>query len=269
MRRSVPLLGAFLLAGTAAALEMAEAAVSQTRAAPHPGLIDDLVAANRILSDQGVVDGFGHVSVRHETDPARFLLARSMAPGLVTADDIMEFDLDGGALDPRGRTLYVERFIHSEIYKAYPEISAIVHSHSPSIIPFGATNVPLRPIYHMSSFLGAGVPIFEIREAGGPSTDMLIRDAELGAALARKLGTSAVVLMRGHGNVVVGDSLKQVVFRAIYTEINAKLEAEALRLGQGEVNFLNAEEAAKASATNNAVLGRAWDLWKQQALGGG
>ena len=133
----------------------------------EPELIDDLVAANRILSDQGVVDGFGHVSARHPGDPTRFLLARSMAPGLVTAEDIMEFDLDGNALDPRGRALYVERFIHSEIYKAHPEVNAIVHSHSPSVIPFGATKVPLRPIYHMSSFLGAGVPIFEIRDSRG------------------------------------------------------------------------------------------------------
>jgi ribulose-5-phosphate 4-epimerase/fuculose-1-phosphate aldolase len=230
------------------------------------GQIDDPVAANRILSDQGVVDGFGHVSARHEGDPSRFLLARSMAPGLVTAADIMEFDLDGNAFDPRARTLYVERFIHSEIYKAHPEIMAIVHSHSPSIIPFGVTSVPLRPIYHMSSFLGAGVPIFEIREAGGPATDMLIRTPELGAALANRVGGSAVVLMRGHGNVVVGASVEQVVFRAIYTEINAKLQAEALRLGEGQVNFLSTEEAANATATNNAALGRPWELWKRQAL---
>ena len=229
--------------------------------------IDDLVAANRILSDQGVVDGFGHVSARHEVDTAHFLLARSMAPGLVTADDIMEFDLDGNALDPRERTLYVERFIHSEIYKAHPGIKAIVHSHSPSIIPFGVTSVPLRPIYHMSSFLGAGAPVFEIREAGGPATDMLIRSPELGAALAHRLGNSAVVLMRGHGNVVVGDSLQQVVFRAIYTEVNAKLQADALRLGQGQVEFLNTEEAANATETNNNVLGRPWELWKRQARG--
>jgi HCOMODA/2-hydroxy-3-carboxy-muconic semialdehyde decarboxylase len=232
-------------------------------------LIDDLVVANRILSDQGVVDGFGHVSARHATDPARFLLARSMAPGLVTADDIMEFDLDGVALDPRGRTLYVERFIHSEIYKAYPEVNAVVHSHSPSVIPFGVTKMPLRPIYHMSSFLGAGVPVFEIREAGGPGTDMLIRSPELGAALARKIGNSAVALMRGHGDVVVGQSVRQVVFRAVYTEVNAKLQAEALRLGGGEVEFLNDEEGAKASQTNDAVLSRPWELWKRQALGRG
>src|SRR5437016_4774739 len=266
MRKSVPLLGAFLLAGAAAALEVAEAAASRARATPHPDLIDDLVAANRILSDRGVVDGFGHVSVRHSTDPELFLLARSMAPGLVTADDILEFDLDGNALELRGRTLYVERFIHSGIYKAHRDIRAVVHGHSPSIIPFGATDVPLRPIYHMSSFLGAGVPIFEIREAGGPATDMLIRDPGLGAAVARKLGGSAVVLMRGHGNVVVGQSIEQVVFRAVYTEINAKLQAEALRLGRGEVAFLNAEQSAMATATNNRVLSRAWELWKQQAF---
>ena len=234
-----------------------------------PELIDDLVAANRILSDQGVVDGFGHVSARHATDPARFLLARSMAPGLVTADDIMEFDLDGVALDPRGRTLYVERFIHSEIYKAYPEVNAVVHSHSPSVIPFSATKVPLRPIYHMSSFLGARVPVFEIREAGGPATDMLIRTPDLGAALAQKIGTAAVVLMRGHGDVVVGRSVRQVVFRAVYTEVNAKLQSEALRLGGGEVEFLNQQEAANATATNDAVLSRPWELWKRQALGRG
>src|SRR6516164_2686962 len=235
----------------------------------NSALIEDLVAANRILSQQGVVDGFGHVSARCEADPMRFLLARSMAPALVTPDDIMELDLDGDALDPRGRTLYVERFIHSEIYKAYPEVNAVVHSHSPSVIPFGVTATPLRPIYHMSSFLGAGVPIFEIRDAGGPATDMLIRSPELGAALARKIGNSAVVLMRGHGDVVVGASVSQVVFRAVYTEVNARLQAEAVRLGGGEVEFLNVEEAAKATATNDAVLSRPWELWKRQALGRG
>jgi ribulose-5-phosphate 4-epimerase/fuculose-1-phosphate aldolase len=232
-----------------------------------PELIDDLVAANRILSDQGVVDGFGHVSARHPADPRRFLLARSMAPGLVTADDIMEFDLDGNALDPRGRALYVERFIHSEIYKAQAEVNAVVHSHSPSVIPFGATRVPLRPIYHMSSFLGAGVPVFEIRDAAGPATDMLIRSSELGAALARTLGSAAVVLMRGHGDVVVGRSVRQVVFRAVYAEINARLQSEAMRLGEGEVTFLSDGEAKNASQTNDAVLNRPWELWKRQALG--
>jgi ribulose-5-phosphate 4-epimerase/fuculose-1-phosphate aldolase len=230
-------------------------------------LIDDLVAANRILFDQGVVDGFGHVSVRHDKNLEHFLLARSMAPGLVTSADIMEFDREGEPVDPQGRTVYLERFIHSEIYKAHPEIDAVVHSHSPAVIPFGVTSLPLRPIFHLSSFLGAGAPVFEIREAGGLATDMLIRTPALGAALARTLGAAPVALMRGHGDVVVGRSLKEVVFRAVYTEVNARLEAEALQLARlDEITFLNDEEAANATATNAAVLVRAWDLWKAKAL---
>jgi len=232
-----------------------------------PALIEDVVAANRILYDQGVVDGFGHISARHDKDPQRFLLARSMAPGLVTAADIMEFDLDGNPVDPQGRTPYLERFIHSEIFKAQPEVAAIVHSHSPAVIPFGVAPVLLRPIYHMSSFLGVGVPVFEIRDSGGPATDMLIRTPQLGAALAKTLGNMPVALLRGHGNVVVGGSVREVVFRAVYTEVNARLEADALRLGQGEVTFLNEDEAKASMATNQGQITRAWDLWKAKALG--
>jgi ribulose-5-phosphate 4-epimerase/fuculose-1-phosphate aldolase len=235
--------------------------------AADPALIEDLVAANRILYDQGVVDGFGHVSVRHDKRHDHFLLARSMAPGLVAAADIMEFDPDGAAVDPQGRTPYLERFIHSEIFKAHPLVMAVVHSHSPAVIPFGVVAVPLRPIYHMGGFLAPHVPVFEIRAAGGLATDMLVRDPALGAALARTLGDSAVALLRGHGNVVVGGSIREVVFRAVYTEINARLATEALRLGQGQAVFLNDAEAAAATATNRAQIGRAWDLWKAQALG--
>jgi len=249
----------------AAALLLAAPAFAQS-ATPDRALVEDVVAANHILYDQGVVDGFGHVSARSDKDPNHFLLARSMAPGLVKAEDILEFDLSGNAVDAQGRALYLERFIHSEVYKAHPEVKAIVHSHSPAVIPFGVTGVPLKPIYHMSSFLGAGVPIFEIREAGGDGTDMLVRNPALGAALAQKLGNSAVLLMRGHGDVVVGDSVRQVVFRAIYAEVNAKLESEALRLG--EVTFLTDRESAASMATNAALVGRAWDLWKAKAMGG-
>ena len=238
-----------------------------TATAPaDPALIEDLVAANRILYDQGVVDGFGHVSARHDKRPAHFLLARSMAPGLVEAADIMEFDPDGEAVDPQGRTVYLERFIHSEIYKAHPQVRAVVHSHSPAVIPFGVTDVALRPIFHLSSFLALGTPVFEIRETGGPATDMLIRTPALGAALARRLDRAPVALMRGHGDVVVASSVREVVFRAIYTEVNARLESEALRLGQGRVTFLNDEEAVKATATNAGVVGRAWELWKAEAF---
>src|SRR5215470_12654588 len=160
----------------AAALERPRRVVAQPASAgpAAPQLIEDLVAANHILADQGVVDGYGHVSARHDRDPSRYLMARSMAPELVAVSDIMEYDLDGNPADARGRVSYLERFIHGEIYKVRPDVKAVVHTHSPSVIPFGVTGVPLKPLYHMSAFLWMGVPVFEIRNAGGPATDMLI-----------------------------------------------------------------------------------------------
>ena len=193
-------------------------------------LTEKLALANRILYDQGVVDGFGHVSVRHDASADHFLLARNMAPGLVTPGDVLTFDLDGDALDAAGRRVYLERFIHGEIYRVRPDVQAIVHSHSPSVIPFAATRTPLRPLYHMSGFLGDGSALFEIRDVAG-NTDLLIRDQALGRALAAALGSHSAVLMRGHGSTVVGTSLEQVVYRAVYAEINARLQSQALALG--------------------------------------
>ena len=233
---------------------------------PNADLIRDLVAANHILYREGVVDGFGHVSARDDRNAERFFLSRGIAPGAVTARDIMEFDLEGEPTDPGGRKPYLERFIHSEIYRLRPDVQAVVHSHSPSVIPYGVTGTPLRPIFHMSAFLGPATPIFEIREAGGPATDMLIRDRKLGAALAKSLGGATFALMRGHGSVAVGASIKQVAYRAIYAEVNARLQSEALRLG--EITFLNEREAANAMATNDGVIDRPWDLWKSRARGG-
>jgi HCOMODA/2-hydroxy-3-carboxy-muconic semialdehyde decarboxylase len=230
-------------------------------------LLDDLVAANRILYDQGVVDGFGHVSVRHDTDPNRYLLSRSMAPALVTRDDILEYDLDSVPVDALGRTSYLERFIHGELYKVRPDVIAIVHSHSPAVIPFADTGVKLQPMNHIAGFLGTGVPVFEIRDTAGPATDMLIRNASLGHALAAALGDHTVILMRGHGSVAAARSIRHVVFRAVYTEVNARMEAEALKLGTPI--FLNAEEAAAAAKTNDALVDRPWELWKQRAMGKG
>jgi ribulose-5-phosphate 4-epimerase/fuculose-1-phosphate aldolase len=224
-------------------------------------VIDKLVVANRILYRQGVVDGFGHVSARHDKSPGHFLLARNMAPALVRHDDIVTFDLDGEALDAGGRRVYLERFIHGEIYRARTDIQAIVHSHSPSVIPFGVTGQPLRPIFHMSGFLGEGAALFEIREAGG-DTDMLIRDNRLGKALADALGARSAVLMRGHGSTVVGTSIEQALYRAIYTEVNARLQLQAVTLG--EVNYLNPREAAMAAATNDTQLARVWELWRRE-----
>ena len=245
---------------------MAQAAA--TSAGPADAkLIDDLVAANRVLADQGVVDGYGHVSARHDRDPNRYLMSRSIAPELVTAADIMEYDLDSNAVDPRGRTSYLERFIHGEIYKVRPDVKAIVHNHSPSVIPFGVTGVPLKPLYHMSAFLVGGVPIYDIRVAAGQDTDMLVRDAALGKALAATLGAAPVALMRGHGAVVVGADVPRVVFRSVYTEMNARLQAQAMALGGGNVRYLSTEEAKKADASVGGTVPRPWELWKKKALG--
>ncbi len=220
-----------------------------------------LATANRILAHYDVLDGFGHVSMRDPVDPNRFLLSRNMASARVTPSDIMEFGLDGEPIDPQGRSAYLERFIHSSVYKSHPDVHAVIHSHSPSVIPFGVTKVPLRAIYHMGAFLGEGVPVFEIRDKFGDATSMLITNAEMGDALADDLGANSVVLMRGHGNVVVAPSLKLAVFRAVYTELNARLEAEALSLGGGAVNFLTRQECETATKVSYAVVDRAWDLW--------
>ena len=249
----------------ALALLLLEGAVPQ--ATPPPGiavdrgLLEDLVYANRILYDQGVLDGFGHVSVRHPTNPDHFLLSRSMAPALVTTGDILEYDRDGAPLNARDRGVYLERFIHAAIYRARPDVQAVVHSHSPSLIPFGVTGTSLRPLYHMSAFLGAGTPIFDIRNAAG-MTDMLISDNRLADALAQALGDRPVILLRGHGAVMAGRSIQQVVFRAVYTEMNARLQGEALRLGT--VTYLAPEEAAKAAASVDGQVPRAWELWKSR-----
>lgn len=226
-------------------------------------VLDDLVLANHILFMERVVDGFGHVSARHPRDPACFLMAQSKAPGSVTRDDILAYDLTGEAIDAAGRKLYLERYIHSAIYRERADVMSVVHSHSPAVIPFGITDVPLQAVCHVSGFLGERVPIFEIRDVAGPATDLLISSQALGIAMTRALGTAPVVLMRGHGSTTVGDSIPQAVYRAIYTEVNARLQADAMRLGK--VNFLTAEEARAASATNDGVIGRIWDLWKAKA----
>ena len=157
-----------------------------------PALLQDLVAANRILADEGVLDAYGHVSIRHPGNPNRYLMSRSLAPILVNAADIMEYDLDSNPVDPKGRTSVLERFIHGEIYKARPVVKAVIHSHSPAVIPFGITQVPMRPVYHLASFLWVGVPVYEIRDAGGPATSMLVRNGSSQKPLPRTLGDKPV-----------------------------------------------------------------------------
>jgi len=225
-------------------------------------LIEDLVSANHILVNEGVLDGFGHISVRHDKDPGLFLISRSMAPALVTKDDIVCCNLDAQVVDPIGSATYVERFIHSEIYKARPEVRSIIHSHSPAIIPFTVTNERLRPICHMSGFLGASAPVYEIRSSVGNNSDLLIRNHALGQDLAKILGSHAVALLRGHGNVCVGTSIQQAVYRAIYTENNAKLQLQAKSLG--EITYLTDEEAQATAEMNDQHLDRPWQMWKRK-----
>jgi HCOMODA/2-hydroxy-3-carboxy-muconic semialdehyde decarboxylase len=227
-----------------------------------PALLEDIVTGSRALADFGVLDGFGHVSARHPSNPKHFLMSRSLAPALVSADDIMEFDEDGNPVDARGRGVFLERFIHAEIYKARPDVMSVVHTHSPGVIPFTVSKTPLRPLYHSPSFLAAGAPVWDIAKEFG-ATDMLVGNNAIGKSLAQALGDKSVVLMRGHGDVAVGGAVKVAVFRAYYTDVNARLQAQAIGLG-GDVTYLSAEEGAKADAINLAVIDRIWELWKRR-----
>jgi ribulose-5-phosphate 4-epimerase/fuculose-1-phosphate aldolase len=233
-----------------------------------PDLVDDLVAANRTLARLNVLDAFGHVSVRDPRNPHRYLISRSIAPESVTRADILVLDLDSQTVDPKedGVLLYRERFIHGEIYKARPDVKAVVHSHSPTVVPFTVTRAKLRPLLHNAGFLGLGTPLFEIRKCVGDGTDLMILTPDLGKDLAKKLGKdAAVVLMRGHGDSVVGPSLPNAVFRAYYTEINARQQLAAITIG-GPINFMT---RAEAMTSNDAMLrasARPWALWRKQAL---
>lgn len=244
-----------------------------SQSAPDLGtLIDDLVAANRILYRQGVVDGFGHISIRHPARADRFLMSASLAPSRVTKDDIMEFDLDARPIDRRGRSIYSERFIHSEIYKMRPDVNAVLHSHSPTVVPFSVSQVPMRPIINTAGFLAPDVPVFEMRKVAG-SRSLLVTDAAVGKALAETLGNRPVALMRGHGNVVVGSNVQRVVARGIYTEVNARLLWQAITLG-GPIVYIDAEEAKAGEVNrdrNEAGHGtdRIWQMWVEEAMDAG
>lgn len=224
--------------------------------------IADLTIANHILFQQGVLDAFGHVSVRTAGDCSRFFLSRNLAPALVCEADIQEYDLDGETADPHPS--YLERFIHAEIYRARPEVMAVVHSHSPAVVPFSVSDTALTPVMHTAGFIPQSTPVFEIRDTLGRGTDLLIRNGAAGRALASTLGSDSVVLMRGHGSVTVGNSLKVAVYRAVYTEINAKAQAEAMRLGS--YTSLTVEESAATDATTESQIDRTWNLWSTNSV---
>lgn len=225
----------------------------------------DLVVASRTLADHGVIDAYGHASVRSEKDAARYFMPRNLAPELVTEDDILEFDLDSNPVDARGRAVYQERFIHGEIYKARPEVRAVVHNHSHAVVPFSCTGVELQPIFHMSAFVGLGVPTWDIRDAQ-EGTDMLVKSPYLGEHLARRLGSHPAVLMRGHGSTVVAENLQRAVGRAIYLDLNARMQYQAMMMAGpgGYIAYMDeAEVEANVSWQNYE---RAWHLWKAKVL---
>ncbi len=229
-------------------------------------LIEDLVISYRTLAEEGVIDAYGHVSVRSEKDPNRYLMARQLAPELVTEADILEFDLDSKPIDPRDRKFYNERFIHGEIYKARPDVMAVVHNHAPAVVPFSCTSrATLKPIFHMSAFIGLGVPNWDIRDAQKGS-DMLVRTPQLGQSLAKKLGKYPAVLMRGHGSTTVGENLQRAVGRSVYLELNARMQFQAIVLAgpRGRINFMDAKEVAANVSWQN--YDRSWNLWRTRAL---
>ncbi|MBX6318324.1 class II aldolase/adducin family protein [Pigmentiphaga sp.] len=219
----------------------------------------NVARANRILYLKGVVDGFGHVSCRHPEIPDHYLISCNRAPNLVKESDIVELDADSNPVGGDARRLYLERFIHGEIYRTRPDVNAVVHSHSIAMITIGATDVQIRPMFHMAGFLTRAAK-FDIREATGRETDMLIRDPELGRNLAETLGPASAVLMAGHGATMVGTSLEEAVYRAVYAEINAGMQLNALRVS-GNVRYLSDKEGDLATETNRGQLKRCWDLW--------
>ena len=238
--------------------------VPKSAGALAPELIEHLAAASRILVAQGVVDGFGHVSMRHPSAPDRYLMSRSVAPALVIPADIIEYDLDSNPCNANGRVSFLERFIHGEIYRARPDVMSVVHSHSPSVIPFGLVGVTMQAMFHNAAFIAAGVPVFDIRDKFG-ATDMLSRDGAKAVALADSMGERDIVLMRAHGSVACGPTLQTAVFRAVYTEVNARVQHWTTALAGGApMAALDAEEGRLADAVNQTAGMRAWELWRSQ-----
>ena len=225
--------------------------------------VNDLLAANRILSHEGVIDALGHVSCRHPERPAHFLMSRARAPALVIADDLMEFDGEGTPVDPQDRRPYVERFIHAAVYAARADINAVVHDHSAEIIPFGVSAVPLRPVSHVGGLIGAEVPVWDIAERFGNETNLMVVNLDMGRDLAARMGNGLVVLMRGHGAVAAGVSIRQAVIVAITLNQQARLLRDAIALGGG-VRVLSDGEITATSAifhpsTPGDAVGRTWE----------
>lgn len=230
-----------------------------------PDRVADLAAAARILAARGVVDAFGHVSMRHPAAPDRYLMSRALAPASVTPSDIVEYDLDSTACDPDAPKGFLERFIHGQVYRARPDVGAVVHSHSPSVIPFGLTKAPMQACFHNAAFLAQGVPVFDIAKEYG-ATDMLVSDNDKGVAFAACLADKPVAMMRAHGSVACGPSLEVAVFRAVYTEVSARVQHWAMALSEAgeDLAVLSQEEGRLADVPNQTAGLRAWALWRAE-----
>ena len=236
-----------------------------TAGGPSLQTIDDLVVGNRILANEGVLDGLGHISVRHDARPDRFFISRDLAPALVTAADLVEYDLDGNPVSTNAPRGYSERFIHAAVYKARPDVRSVVHAHTPSVVTFTVSTVPIRPIFHVASFLLPGVPVYEIRKVAGHE-GMLVNDLRSGGALAQTLGDKHVALMRGHGYVAVGSVIPEVVHRSIVLDVNARMQLQALSLG-GTIAYLTAADIPDGGkATPTGEFTRGWAFWKERAM---
>jgi len=263
-----------LLAVAAITVVLAGQTAKPTQAPAGNGtLLDDLVVANRILANENILDGLGHVSVRSLQRPDHFFLSRDLAPGLVTAADLVEYDLDGNPVNPKAPQGYRERFLHGAIFKARPDVNAIVHSHMPSVLPFTDVTTPLRPMYHMASFLLDGAPVFEVRTVQG-QIGMLIDNNKVGAALAQTLGKRTVALIRGHGAVIVGTTIPDVVQNAIFLDVNARVQSQAVALG-GNIAYMTPADVAggnpnpqpPAPPGTPGYYTRSWLIWKAKAMG--
>lgn len=229
-------------------------------------LLTDLVIANRVLANEGVLDAFGHVSVRHPDDPGRYFIPRSRSPELIALDDLVECTLDGTPVKPETRSLYAERAIHGAVYETRPDVFAICHNHADPVIPFSITAVPLRPVMHVAALIGEQVPVWDIADDHGDATDVLVRTLDQGRSLARTLGDGSTALMRGHGSVVAGASLVEVVMTAIYLAKNASLQQQAAALG-GPIKFLSKSEIENAARMHRTPMpqARAWEYWRTRA----
>jgi HCOMODA/2-hydroxy-3-carboxy-muconic semialdehyde decarboxylase len=242
--------------------------VKEISMAKLDALIEELVTANRILARENVVDSFGHISVRHPDSPQRYLLSRSRAPDCIESDDIMEFTLDGAAVDARGHAPYLERFIHGALYEARPDVMSVVHNHSESVIPFGVTGRKIRPIYHMGASIGHEVPVWDSHDRFG-DTALLVENMDMGRDLAKCIGGGATALMRGHGATVAGASIRHAVYVSVYLEVNARLQKQAMdmcEMDMGNIRFLTPGEVDKVvTRTGSYGIARAWENWCRRA----